>query len=82
MSEEWDEKDNLSIKFILDVNCQGQIGVTYDGHGGAYRFCGKFQCVTITHRKSQIKLPRDHWLIQDVPQYTAGILYHSRIPST
>jgi hypothetical protein len=38
MSEEWDEKDNISIKLILDENCRGHIGVTSAGPGGADRF--------------------------------------------
>ena len=41
MSEEWDNKDKLSIKFILDENCWDRIGVTSAGPGGADRFCGK-----------------------------------------
>jgi hypothetical protein len=41
MSEEWDEKDEISIKLILDENCRGCIGVTSAGPGGADRFCGK-----------------------------------------
>ena len=32
--EEWDEKDELSIKIILDEDCQGRIGSTSDGTGG------------------------------------------------
>jgi hypothetical protein len=63
MSEEWDENDKMHIKFILDENCRGRIGVTSAGHGGADRFCGKVQCVTATHRKSQVKVPSNHWFI-------------------
>jgi hypothetical protein len=43
MSEEWDEKDKISIKLILDENCRGRIGVTSAGPGSADRFCGKVQ---------------------------------------
>jgi hypothetical protein len=67
MSEEWDEKDNISIKFILDENFRGRIGVTSAGPGGAYRFCGKVQCVTDTHRKSKVKVPSNHWFSQAGP---------------
>ena len=52
MSEEWDDKYGLSINFILDENLQGRIEVTSAGPGGADRFYGMFQCVTVTHRKS------------------------------
>jgi hypothetical protein len=81
MSGEWDEKDKIIIKFILDENCQGRIGVTSAGPGGADRFCGKVQCVTATHRKSQVKVPSNHWFIQAGPLSAAGLLSFPRLPS-
>ena len=52
MSEQCYDKDKLSIKFIIDENWHGRIGLTCSGPGGADRFYGMFQCVTVTHRKS------------------------------
>jgi hypothetical protein len=60
MSGEWDEKDKISIKFILDENCRGRIGETSAGPGGADPFCGKVICVTANHWKSQVKVPSNH----------------------
>ena len=51
MREEWDEKDKLSKNF------RGRIGVTSATPGGVDIFCGKLQCVTVTHRQSQVKFP-------------------------
>jgi hypothetical protein len=78
---EWDEKDKVSIKFIIDENCRGQIGVTSAGPRGADRFCGKVQCVTATHRKSQVKVPSNHWFIQAGPRSAAVLLSFPRLPS-
>ena len=47
ISEEWYEKDNLSINFILDVNCRGWIGVTSIGTCGADGFCIKLKRVFV-----------------------------------
>jgi hypothetical protein len=52
MSEEWDEKDKISIKLILDENCRGRIGVTSAGPGGADRFCGNAICTLLQLSKS------------------------------
>jgi hypothetical protein len=81
MSGKWDEKDEISIKFILDENCWGQIGVTSAGPGSADRFCGKVQCVTATHQKSQVKVPSNHWFIQAGPRSAAGLISFPRLPS-
>jgi hypothetical protein len=81
MSGEWDEKDKISIKFIIDENCRGRIGVTSAGPGGADRVCGKVQCVTATHRKSQVKVPSNRWFIQAGPRSDAGLLSFPRLPS-
>ena len=78
MSEEWDDKDKPSIKFIIDGNCQGQIGVTSAGPSGADSFCGKLQCVTVTHHNDKVKVPSNHWFIQSGPWYAAGILSSPR----
>jgi hypothetical protein len=81
MSGEWDEKDKISIKFILDENFRGRIGVTSAGLGGADLCCGKVQCVTATLRKSQGKVPSNHWFIQAGPRSAAGLLSFPRLPS-
>jgi hypothetical protein len=78
---EWDEKEKTSIKFILDENFRGRIGVTSAGPGGADRVCGKVKCVTATHRKSQVKVPSNHWFIQAGPRSDAGLLSFPRPPS-
>ena len=80
MSEEWYDKDNLSIKFIPDEKCQGRIGVTSAGPGGADCFCGKLQCVTVTHHKSQVKVPSNRWFIQAGPRCASGLLSSPRLP--
>ena len=82
MSEEGDEKDKISIKFILDKICRGRIGVTSAGPGGDDRFCGKFQCVTVTHGNSKVKFPSNHWFIQSCPRSAAGIISPLRLLST
>jgi hypothetical protein len=81
MSEEWDKKDKISIKFILDENCRGRIGVTSAGPGGAGRFFGKVKCVTATHRKSQVKITSNHWFIQAGPRSASGLLSFPVLPS-
>ena len=67
MSEVGDDKDKMSINFIIDENCRGRIGVTSAVTGGDDCFCVKFQCVTVTHRKSKGKSPSNHWFIPYVP---------------
>ena len=79
--QEWDEKDELIIKFILDKNCQGRITVTSAGLGGSDHFCGKLKCVTVTQFKSQFKVPSNYWFIQYGPLSDAVFLYPPRIPS-
>jgi hypothetical protein len=81
MSEEWDEKDNISIKLILNENCRGRIGVASAGPGGADRFCGKVQCVTATHWKYQVKIPSNHWFIQAGSRCASGLLSIPILPS-
>ena len=66
-SDEWDDKDKLSIKFILDEMFRGWIGVTSAGPVSDDSFYGKFQCVTATYWKSQIKVLSNYWFIQSVP---------------
>jgi hypothetical protein len=55
--------------------------ITSAGPGGADCFYGIVQCVTATHRKSQVKVPRNHWFIQAGPRSSAGLLSFPRIPS-
>ena len=66
-SEEWDEKDKISIKFILNENCRGWIGVTSAGPGSVDHFCGKLKCVTVTHHQSKVMVPSNCWFIQAGP---------------
>ena len=81
ISEDWDEKGKLSIKFIIGKFCRDQIGVTSAGPGSADCFSCKLQFVTVTHHKSQFKVPINHWFIQAGPRSDSGPLYFPRLPS-
>ena len=81
MSDKWDEKNKISIKFVLDETFRGRIGVTSAGPGDAERFCGTLQYVAVTHRKSQVKVPSNYCFIEPEPQSTDGRLSSARLPS-
>ena len=80
LSDEWDEKDKLSITLILSENFRGRMSVTSAGPGGADCFCGKLKCVTVTNFKYQVKFPSNHFFIQDGPQSADIFLSSPRPP--
>jgi hypothetical protein len=78
---EWDAKERIGIRLIVDNNYAGWIGTTAASPSGVDRFCGKLKCTIAAHKHSRVAIKSQFWYIQAGPLSPSGLFASPNLPA-
>jgi hypothetical protein len=77
---EWDAKERIGIRLIVDDNCAGRIGTTTASSSGVDRFSGKLNCTIAAYTRSRVAIKSQFWYIQAGPRSPSGLFASPSLP--
>jgi hypothetical protein len=78
---DWDAKERIRIRLIVDNNCAGRVGTTAASLLGVDRFCGKLNCTIAAHKRSRVAIKSQCWYIQAGPRSPSGLFASPSFPA-
>jgi hypothetical protein len=70
---EWDAKERIESRLIVDDNCTGRIGMTAASPSGVDRFCRKLNCTIAVHKRSYVTIKSQFRYIKSGPRSPSGL---------